>query len=81
MTRIILLVALVAVGCDAYFAQGFYTRATVQQIEIGVQKLSAMSSQQAAPQPVPPAAVPELPSAVPPSGGAPSAEQAPLPPR
>ena len=37
MTRLILVLALVAVGYDAYAFQGFYTRAAVGQIETGIQ--------------------------------------------
>jgi hypothetical protein len=41
MTRLILLIALVAVGYDAYAFQGYYTRAAVSQVETGIQRLSA----------------------------------------
>ncbi len=43
MTRIVLLIALVAVGYDAYAFQGYYTRAAVAQVETGIQRLSAMA--------------------------------------
>ena len=41
MTRLVLLMALVAVGYDAYAFQGYYTRAAVGQVETGLQGLSA----------------------------------------
>ena len=44
MTRLLLVLALVAVGVDAYIYQGFYTRAAVGQIEAGIHRLSAATS-------------------------------------
>ncbi len=43
MTRLVLFLALLAVGYDAYAYQGAYTRAAVGQIEAGIQRLSAMT--------------------------------------
>jgi hypothetical protein len=54
MGRIILLIALVAVGCDAYFQQGFYTRSAVEQIDLGLKRLTAAATtQELAPLPPP----------------------------
>ncbi len=43
MSRVVLLIALAAVGYDAYAHQGSYTRAAVGQVETGIQRLSAMA--------------------------------------
>ncbi len=44
MTRVLLLLALLAVGYDAYAFQGAYTREAVAQVEIGIKRLSALVS-------------------------------------
>ena len=61
--RLILFAALVAVGCDAYFQQGYYTRSMVGQIEIAVRNLSDPGKEE-----LPPTAPPQaLPQSTPPS--------------
>jgi hypothetical protein len=47
MSRFILIIALFAVGYDAYAHQGFYTRTAVGHIETGWQQISTYTAENA----------------------------------
>jgi hypothetical protein len=60
MTRVVLLLALLAVGYDAYSHQGFHTRAAVELVETGIQRLSTAVAEK--PAPLPPQPTPQQPA-------------------